>query len=175
MNAAVSPRSWNTISAPLPRRSATLNDPVATPTGTAPTARAHATSCGVSPTTNTSSGSNGIQPARPRSLERERHQRIAIRGIVAKCPAPEVAPQIEVLELDARALRSKLPVSSARNTSGLARSASSNRCDAGHDRLHALARQQDLLAQERHIGVAQPREQILVQLVADAHEAPRAG
>ena len=40
-------------------------------------------------------------------------------------------------------------------------------CDAGHDCLHTLARQQDLLAQERHVGVAQPCEQILVHLVAD--------
>ena len=72
-----------------------------------------------------SAGAIASQAARPRPLERERHQRIPIRGIVAERAAPEVAPQIEVLELDARA-RSKLPVSSARNTSSARASVSSS-------------------------------------------------
>ena len=80
-----------------------MNVPVATAMGTAPTARAHATSCGVSPTTKIDSGGHRLQPAPLRPLERKRHQRIPIRGIVAKRAAPEVAPQIEVLELDAGA------------------------------------------------------------------------
>ena len=104
MNAAVSPRSGNTISAPLPRRSADAERSGRHPDG-------HGTDCSSARDIVRRVAddehvfrSNAIEAARPRSIERERHQRIAIGGIVAECAALEVAPQVEMLELDASAL-----------------------------------------------------------------------
>ncbi len=46
------------------------------------------------------SGIDVGQAALPRALDRERHQLVSIRGIVAKRAAAEIPPQIEMLELD---------------------------------------------------------------------------
>ena len=110
--------------------------------------------------------SSGPEAARARSIERERHERIAIGGVVAECSALEVAPQVEMLELDASAF---LEISGEQREEhiGSCTERIEQLCDARHDRLHTLARQQNFVAEECHVGVAQPCEQIFIHFVAD--------
>ena len=73
------------------------------------------------------SGVDLRQAAAAGALDRERHERIPILRIVSVRAAAEVAPQVEVLELDPRA-PSKLPVNNPRKTSArCCRSSSSSR------------------------------------------------
>ena len=97
-------RSSSTIGAPVARSCSTVKPPVATATGmraygnrTRDIVRRVADDDDVRVVER-------AETARPRPIDGERHQRVAIRRIVAERAAAEVVPQIEVAELDARSL-----------------------------------------------------------------------
>ena len=97
---SVSDKSVNTTSAPAARSSSIEWLPVATAIDRAPPACAHATSSGVSPiTTELDAGDRG-SAAFGNARERPRQQPVAIGSVIPECAAGEVAPEIEVFELD---------------------------------------------------------------------------
>ncbi len=96
-------KSCITRSAPPDLSVAASTGPVATATDLAPAACAHATSSTVSPTTMTSRRRHARRAARLGAFDGDVKQMIPIRYRVAIRAAAKELPQIEMLELDARA------------------------------------------------------------------------
>jgi hypothetical protein len=104
-----------------------------------------------------------------RAGERERDECIAIGGIVTKGATAEVTPEIEVFQLDPRAFF-EVPRQQAQEHIITTAEGVEQVAHARHHVFHTLSRLQNLFAQVAQIRVAEPREQILVELVADPAE-----
>ena len=147
-------KSSNTMSAPVASQLLDREAPGRDTTGTAPTARAHAISCGVSPTTRMCSGATIGQAAPARAFERERHQRVPVGGIVAERATTEVAPEVEVFELDPRAAL-EVPGQQSDEHVVAAGERVEQGTNARHHRFRPSPGQLDFLSKTRHVALAQ--------------------
>jgi Cu-Zn family superoxide dismutase len=109
------------------------------------------------------------EPAHACSVQGKRHQRVSIRRVVAERAAAEVAPQIEVFQLDSCAL---LEVSGQKAKQDIVPNVElvEQLTDAGHHRLDPMARLFDLLAQVPQISVAELFEELAVQIPAEPRQ-----
>src|SRR5207237_5666060 len=97
-------------------------------------------------------------PTCARARDCDRYQRVAIRRVVTKRPAPEVPPEIEVLELDARAIEEVARQQTQRDIGALLQRIE-QLADTWHHRFRARAWPFDLVTKMHDVSDAKILEQ----------------
>ena len=147
--------------APQSRNWSAVNVPVATPTGTAPTACARCRAAYRQRRGRLLAQTPAFRRRCP--LKCDGHEGVAVRRVVSEGATGKVAPESNRSSL-IRAPSLKFPVSSARYCTSYGSSRSSSVETPGSVPL-AFARLEDLLAQMLHVARAEAAEQIVIGLV----------